>query len=205
MRKLLKIFGIICLIIILLLATFIVYLMIKSSRWRKEFESSINSEYVVDQTSEIEERLNERIEEYILSGDKTDFIIFTPQEVSQIIFNSLTDITADGWIEITSVYVKPAERIWNICALMNLQGNRKLKAWVCTDVTKDDMQTAQLYITNLAIQGVDIGTVFPSILTKVNQGIAEALVVANENGFVGRVLENMEIEREQLIVKGSLY
>ena len=179
--------------------------MIKSSRWRKEFESSINSEYVVDQTSEIEERLNERIEEYILSGDKTDFIIFTPQEVSQIIFNSLTDITADGWIEITSVYVKPAERIWNICALMNLQGNRKLKAWVCTDVTKDDMQTAQLYITNLAIQGVDIGTVFPSILTKVNQGIAEALVVANENGFVGRVLENMEIEREQLIVKGSLY
>jgi hypothetical protein len=57
----------------------------------------------------------------------------------------------------------------------------------------------------VSIQGISIDRVFPSILTKINQGIAEALVTANENGFVGRTFENIELQEDQLVVKGTLY
>jgi hypothetical protein len=67
------------------------------------------------------------------------------------------------------------------------------------------MQTAQLYTTNFKVQGISVGNIFPSMVSSINQGIAEALVTVNENRFVGRKFENIELEDDQLIVKGSLY
>jgi hypothetical protein len=55
------------------------------------------------------------------------------------------------------------------------------------------------------VEGIEVSKIYPEILTKVNKGIAEALVTANENGFVGRVFENIELQENQLVVKGSLY
>jgi hypothetical protein len=67
------------------------------------------------------------------------------------------------------------------------------------------MQTAQLYVTDFKMQGINIGRVFPSVISNINQGLAQALVTVNENRFVGRKFENIELQEDRMIVKGSLY
>jgi hypothetical protein len=67
------------------------------------------------------------------------------------------------------------------------------------------MQTAQLYAIDFKIQGINVERMFPSVISNINQGIAQALVTVNENRFVGRKFENIELQEDQMIVKGSLY
>jgi hypothetical protein len=201
MNKFLKILLIIILFFIVVLA----FLFIKSKTWASEFESNINPQYLVTESTELETSLNEKIENYITSKKTTDFISFTPQEVGQIVKSSVIDIVGESSLEIGNIYVEPNNDLWTICGLVRFEKFFNINNWVCTDVTKDNMQTAQLYIQNFKVQGINIGQIYPKLLDTINQGIAEALVTANENGFVGRVFENIELEDNELIVKGSLY
>ena len=39
----------------------------------------------------------------------------------------------------------------------------------------------------------------------INKGIGEAIVTLNENGFVGRYIENIELLEDAMVLKGSRY
>jgi hypothetical protein len=205
MSKVLKILGIVFLSIILLFLFTLLFIFIKSKAWERNFEADINPEYIANQPEEFEESLNEKVEEYVLSQEDTDFISFTPKEVAQIVYGSISEMVEDSSVEITNIYVEPSVGIWKVCARLKLKDIERLKIWICADITKDNIQTAQLYITDLTVQGFSARKIYPQILTDINQGIAEALVTANENGFVGRIFENMELLENNLIIKGSLY
>jgi hypothetical protein len=152
----------------------------------------------------LDKSVEEKIQEYILSDEEIYSVTFNSKEVGKLVYDSLQNMTGEGVI-VKKVYIAPSKRIWNICALTQYEELSWAEAWVCADVTKDDMETAQLYITTLKVEGIEVSKIYPEILTKVNKGIAEALVTANENGFVGRVFENIELQENQLVVKGSLY
>ncbi|MDD3474509.1 MAG: hypothetical protein PHP08_01230 [Candidatus Dojkabacteria bacterium] len=205
MRKFLKIFGITLLILLFLVFIFILILIIKGKSWRTSFESSIKEEYIVSSISEEKNVLNEKIEEYIMSSESVDFIEFTPLEISQYLYNTLFEMTVGTSLNILELYITPGNDVWNVCTLLNISNFEKFDFWLCMDVTKDNMQTAQLYVEDITLDGFDIGKIYPKILTQINQGIAEALTTANENGFVGRMLENIELQQDQLIIKGSQY
>jgi len=205
MRKFFKIFGIIVLTIFLITLVLSALLIVQGKSWEKAFEQNIEEEYLVDSFSESNNLLNEKIESYIMSDEYIDFIEFVPSEISQFLFNILSEITTETGIDLLAVYSDPGENLWKECVLLGFNDSENMKLWVCLDVTKDDMQTAQLYVNNIVISGFDIDRVYPAILTEVNQGIAEALVTANENAFVGRMLDNIELENDRLIIKGSQY
>lgn len=205
MRKFLKIVGIILLVLLAIILISSIIIFIKAKSWENSFESNIESAYLVTSFQESNDLLNEKTEKYILSDKPVDFIEFSPAEISQFLYNALSEMTTDTGITIVGVYSDPGENIWQECASLRSNNRKNLELWICMDVTKDNMQTAQLYVNNITLEGLDIDKIYPDILTKINQGIAEALVTANENAFVGRTLENMELKEDRLIIKGSQY
>ena len=205
MQKILKTIGIVLLSILAIFILLLVAVFIKTRIWRNSFEESIRSEYVVNSIVESKNIINEKLEIYILSEEEVDFVEFSPKEISQYLFNILTEMTDGTSINILEIYTRPEDNIWNICGLVNISRLAEISSWVCIDVTKDSTQTAQLYVKNITIDGINIGKIYPPILTKINQGIAEALVTANENGFVGRILENIELQKTKVVIKGSIY
>jgi len=204
MKKFLKVLTIIILSILIILFAIVIILFIKSKTWERNFQSEMNPHYLVND-SILPEEFDRRVEEYILSKESTDFLTLSPEEVGHTVFGSLAQMVEESVLETTNVYIEPSKGVWKICARARLRDVRNVYAWVCADVTKDDMQTAQIYLKNLEIQGIDIGKIYPGSLIMINQGIAEAVVIANENGFVGRVFENMELLEDELIIKGFLY
>jgi hypothetical protein len=205
MKKALKIIGITFLSLFALFLLIVLFLVIKSKVWANEFNSSINQEYVASSVAEDGNIYDEKVEEYILSQEDIDSIFFSPNEVSQILYNSLSDMLGENGVNVEEVYVIPSNKIWEVCALLNLESLRDSNIWLCANVTKDDMQTAQLYVTDIFLQGINVSNIYPPLLTNVNKGLAEALFTANENGFVGRVFENIEFQSDQLVIKGGLY
>jgi hypothetical protein len=164
----------------------------------------MNPQYLVTD-SKLPEESEKRIDEYILSTESTDSLSLTPAEVGHTVFASLAQMVQESLVGITHLYIEPSKSVWNVCARAQLREAKNFNIWICTDIRKDNIETAQIYIDEIKVQGINIGTMFPSTITKINQGIAEALVTANENGFVGRVFENIELLEEELIIKGSLY
>ncbi len=205
MNKVLKILGMVLLMLFTLFLLFLLFIFIRSKLWVRNFQADINPEYIANEPEEFEEALNEKVEEYVLSQEDTDFISFTPKEVAQIVYGSISEMVEGSNMEITNVYAEPSVGLWKICGRSKLRDIEEFNIWVCADVTKDNIQTAQLYVTDLTIQGFSMKKIYPKVLTEINQGIAEALVTANENGFVGRVFENMELLENTFIIKGSLY
>jgi hypothetical protein len=205
MKKLLKYIGIFFLVILTLVIIICAYFIIKSNVWANTFQKNIQEEYLVSEVSEYKNLFNDKIQNYVLNDNDVDFVSFTPTEVAHIVYDSLTDIVGDSSIAISNVYVVPAKGTWEICGLIFVEDYKTISGWICADITKDNMQTAQLYVENLLVQGINISNIYPPILVNINQGLAEALVTANENGFVGRVFENIELEEDKAIIKGSLY
>lgn len=208
MKKAFKILIISFFVVLIVITCTVFCLIIKSNNWKKEFESQVNPNYMVENSNKNSEEikeLNKKIEEYVTNEEDIDFVSFTPKEVAQVIYTSLSEMTEESGFEISNVYTNPSKNTWEVCVLIRVKDLFKINIWVCTDVSKDNMQTAQLYTTNFKVQGISVGNIFPSMVSSINQGIAEALVTVNENRFVGRKFENIELEDDQLIVKGSLY
>jgi hypothetical protein len=208
MKKVFKILSILFLILLILLLLTIFFLIIKSNSWKKDFQSNINSQYTANSTTEDSEKieqLNEKIEKYVMNEEDIAFVSFTPAEIAQVVYNSLSEMSEGSGFDISNVYIQPSDNMWELCALMKSDGILSINTWICTDISKDNMQTAQLYATDFMIQGINVGGIFPSIINSINQGLAQALVTVNENRFVGRKFENIELQKDQMIVKGSLY
>lgn len=205
MSKILKVLGAIFLFFLVIFTSLSLFLLIKSKTWESRFHSTIKPEYMVTESMQLEEALNEKIAGYILNQEYTNYISFSPVEIGQAVRGSLSEVSKGSGLNITNIYIEPTEGLWKVCGLARLDKFQKLDAWVCVDVTKDNIQTAQLFVSNLSIQGINVGKIYPSLLTKINSGIAEALVIVNENGFAGRVFENIELLGDELVIKGSLY
>ena len=169
------------------------------------FVDGLNPEYLVSEGVVFDDAINTKIEGYVLSGSDTEFVTFSPMEVSQLLFGSVSDMVGESGLNITNVYVEPSVGEWSVCGRFELVDVKGIHTWVCVDVSKDSMQTAQLYLEDIQLQGFSVSKIYPKLLTLANQGIAGALVTANENGFVGRVFENVELLEDGLVIKGSVY
>ena len=204
MKKILRIIGITVLILLVILLSFLLYLFIRMNLWEREFQANINPDYLITEISNNED-LVKKITLYTVSPEETNFVTFTPKEIGQLIFNSLDEATGDNQLNITDIYIMPSKGKWKVCVRVKLENFEVFNPWICIDVTKDEMETAQLYVSKFTFQGIDVGKIYKPILVNINKGLAEALVTVNENGFVGRTLENIELSEKELILKGTKY
>lgn len=200
MKKFLKISISIFLFFILFIG-FISFILIKNyNNWESGFEKNIYRgnlailPYKSDGTAEM------KIAKFTLSNENTESLILSPYEFANLIL-----LTSKGYLDkeitVERVYIEPEDSRWNLYIEFVYKG---YSVWFSVDLNKDDMQTAQLYITDIYLGGYSFGKYF-DLIYKINTGIANSILTVNENGFSGRYLENIELMEDKIVVKGSRY
>jgi len=194
MKKILSVLLVLFLIIIGILA----YPVITYLLWQKQFKSQIASMNCISNTSELLP-LDEKFKEFVMSEDNINFIELSTKEVLSLLQS--TDIISGG--DVKDICIQPSKGIWSIYANINLQGINI--PWIRIDVAKDTMETAQLYVPDLYVGNILIPeNMSQNIKTQLNKGISDALTLVNENSFLGRKIQNIELLNDKIVVKGAL-
>jgi len=177
------------------------FLLIRNYKnWESKFERNIYENNLAILPYESDGEIEMKIAKFTLSNENTESLVLSPYEFANLIL-----LTSKGYFDkeftVKRVYIEPENSRWNIYMEFVYRG---YSIWFSVDLNKDDMQTAQLYITDIYIGNYSLGKYF-NLVYQVNMGIANSLLTVNENGFSGRYLENIELMEDKIVVKGSRY
>lgn len=143
--------------------------------------------------------LDEKFKNFVLSEEDITFVELDPDETALLLGN--TNIINGGTIE--DICVMPHKNTWNILAKIDIQGVKL--PWLRLDISKDSIESAQLYVSNIYVGNQLIPEkLVSSIKAQINKGISDALILVSENNFLGRTITNIELLDEKIVVKGSL-
>lgn len=177
-----------------------VYVFFRYRNWEKAFESNMNVEYLIDDESIKEVELDERLVKFTLSLSDSESLILDIKEVGSVLFTTIDSYLGEG-LYLENLYIDPSDKKWDIYLKL---GYENISLWISFDLNKDDIQTAQLYTTSVRLGPFEISR-YTDLVDMINKGIGEAIVTLNENGFVGRYIENIELLEESIVLKGSRY
>lgn len=198
MKKRLRNITILLASLLIILLSLFVYIYIKYTKWEKSFENNIQSNFLVtDEEEGIE--LIESIKKYSISPNDTEFLKLEPKQVGEILYSILKQYFNEDFL-LKQIYIVPSKGVWKTCLDINIARINK-DIWGCMNINKDNIQTAQIYVTDIYIGPFSLGKYIPQI----NTGIANAILTVNENGFSSRYFENIELLGDSMIIKGSTY
>lgn len=192
-----KIFS--ALLIILVLAIGIIVVPVVSYiSWNSSFYKEIPQMYCkLNITEEIS--LDDKFKDFVLSDEETTFVRLDPEEVITLLGN--TNIINGG--EIENLCITTSKGLWKVYAKVNLQGIRL--PWFVLDISKDSIESAQLYVSNTYLGNQLLPTKMANGLKgEINRGISDALVLVSENNFLGRTITNIELLEDEIVVKGTI-
>jgi hypothetical protein len=194
MKNVLKALLIIFVVIIGILA----YPTISYLLWQKQFQAKMPEMSCSSNTSDIM-TLDDKFKKFVLSEEDVTFIELSPDEVLSLLMN--TNIISGG--EVEGICIEPNSGIWNIFAKVSLQGVNL--PWIRVDIAKDTMETAQLYVANIYVGNILVReNMAKGLKEQLNRGISDALILVNENSFLGRKIQNIELLNNKMVVKGTL-
>ena len=188
------------LLLIIFLLLFVGYISLRYMNWEKEFEKGINTAYVVNQNSAESTDIGRKIAEFALSADDVSSLELNISEIGSVVYLAVQSYLGED-ITVERMYIQPNDSKWIIYAKTRY---KRFSIWISADVNKDNVQSAQLYTTEIKVGPFDISNV-SDLTSKINKGIGEAVVTLNENGLVGRYVENIELREKSVILKGSRY
>ena len=168
--------------------------------WESKFERNIYENNLAILPYESGGEIEMKIAKFTLSDENTESLVLSPYEFANLIL-----ITSRGYfdkeITVERVYIESENFRWNVYMEFVY---KEYSVWFSVDLNKDDIQTAQLFITDVYLGNYPLGKYF-GLADQINMGIANSLLTVNENGFSGRYLENIELMEEKIVVKGSRY
>jgi len=200
MKKFFRASLLLCAALFFFLLLLLFFLLYSYTRWQGEFENSMLEQNTISPDSVKDVDIQEKITDFVLSMEYTESLELELEEIGAILFDVIDDYLGDG-IHLTSIYIIPKHGRWDLFLKLSY---KKIYLWISCDVNKDEMQTAQLYITDIYVGPFSMRG-YSKWVEKVNRGIADSIVTLNENGFVGRYLENIELLESNIVVKGSRY
>lgn len=172
----------------------------KYIQWEETFEANIVEENVATADENIFTILKDRFSSFTLSDLNTQVLTLSPKEVG-ILAMSVAKKNIQEPFSIKRIYTEPGKGNWNMYIEISY---KEYTVWFSVDLNKDNIQTAQLYVTNVKVGPYSLGSNF-KILEMINLGIANSLLTVNENGFSGRYFENIELLEDSMVIKGSRY
>ena len=195
MPRLFKIF-----VIFLLLLIFVpilltgIYLL-----WERDFSSNLSNKSCVSNNSIKDISLDDRIRNFVLSSNRSDYIKFTKGEILYLISSGFGK--EDSEIIVKDMCVDSSKGNWGVYLNMTVLGIENV--WFIFDVIKDNRETAELYIDNLYLGNFHLPSFVCSILKeKIKKGISDAIILVNENSFSERSITNIELLEEDIVIKG---
>lgn len=172
--------------------------------WNEKFDGQhLSNDYlVIDKSEDLQDEIDFKIEEFDASQEEVDFIELTTDEVLYVFGSQLSDSLPYG-VEVERLIVEPNTNDWEVYIQMAYKNNRF--PWMRVNIEKDDIETAELYISEMFVGPYDLDEwVGVDVRTSINKGLSDALILVNENDFSGRTFENIELEEDGVVVKGSL-
>jgi hypothetical protein len=172
--------------------------------WKDDFEKDyLSTDFVdLDGNSELEISLTEKLEEFQASDEEVYFVEIDDSEFIYLLSQQLS-ITLPDYIDMYRGVVIYNEGSWDIYIQTKFRDN--ILPWTIITLSKDDIETAQLYVSELKVGPYDLDEYWlESIRKDINEGFSEALLLVNENEFSGRRFDNIELEDGVMVVKGSL-
>ena len=187
-------------VIFLIVAIFIGYIFLRYQRWEKEFESNIKSEYLINGEDVKKIDFVKKISTFALSMSDTQFLELEVKEVGSIFFTVLDSYMGDS-TSLERMYIEPKDSQWIVYSKIRYED---ISVWISVDLNKDNIQSAQVYVKNISIGPFPVSE-YTNWIEMINKGIAESIVTLNENGLVGRYIENIELLEDSIVLKGSRY
>lgn len=200
MKKFLRILLLFFTIVFLTILSISLYIGVKYSNWQKEFEKGMQDQYTISSSSIEQVDIEEKVTQFILSPENTEFLELELVEVGSLLFNVLDYYIGED-VNLETMYIQPQRSKWVIYLQIKYMD---ISGWVGFDINKDNMQTAQLYTTDIFVGPFSVKR-YGNWVDMINKGIADSIVTLNENGFVGRYLENIELLEDRVVIKGSRY
>lgn len=176
------------------------YMYFKYRNWEKSFEQDINIDNLIDQDIAKSVDLGAKISTFALSAEDVEFLQLDISEIGSEIYNTLDSYLGDKLI-LEKIYILPSNSKWVIYSQVRYE---KFLIWFSFDVNKDSIQSAQIYVTQINIGPFRISK-YVNWVDAVNTGIADSIITLNENGLVGRYIENIELLNNSVVLKGSRY
>ena len=196
--KIVKIFLIGILAIIILLVS---YFTIRYFTWRNTFfNDSENTTCTNDEDYEQEDiNIFDRIENFVLSKDRTEFMTFTRKELLFVLRDSFKD---NDTLKIQDMCLSSQRGMWRV--YMHPKIEFLQLPWIGVDIMKDEMQTAEVYSRGMYVGDMKVPTsIAKKSIEQVNRGISDALILVTENGFLGKTIRNIDLLKDSIVIKGG--
>lgn len=176
------------------------YMYFKYRNWEKSFEQDLNIDNLIDQDIAKSTDLVAKISTFALSAEDVEFLQLDISEIGSEIYNTLDSYLGEK-LKLEKIYIEPSNSKWVIYSQVRYE---KFLIWFSFDVNKDSIQSAQIYVTQINIGPFRISK-YVNWVDAVNTGIADSIITLNENGLVGRYIENIELLNNSVVLKGSRY
>jgi hypothetical protein len=171
-------------------------------KWEESFENSIPSDELITKENNDTKELENRIQELNYTLEDTIALELTTKEVSSLLMKSFSE---NDFVNVEGIYIEPIEEgYWRIHMKVSLM--KKFSVWSSLDVRKDDRQTAEIYLSDIYIWRYSLKNFgIESKIESINSSITSALITVEENGFVGRSIDNIELLESRMVIKLTSY
>lgn len=195
-HSILKIFSILLIGVLI----FFGLIFLKYRNWETSFEKEIEIDNLIDLDIAKSIDLGAKISTFALSTEDVEFLQLDVSEIGSEIFNTLDSYLGEK-LNLEKIYIVPSNSKWVIYSQVKYE---RYLVWFSFDVNKDSIQSAQMYVTQINIGPFRISE-YVNWVDAVNTGIADSIITLNENGLVGRYIENIELLNNSVVLKGSRY
>jgi hypothetical protein len=203
-----KVFKTLLLLFLFAIVTLAVIAFVSSLRYSKWKETELSKQGITcmsditDKTSEAENlgvTIEDKIKKFTLSDTKTDFIVLTEEEMLYLFSENFTE---GGDIRVEDICLKPSEGVWQL--YLKTKYKKVSVPWLVLDIVKDNIETAEVYIRKVHIGGLEIPAFLETRLREdLNRGISDGIIMLNENNFLGRRIDNIELLEDRVVFKGT--
>ena len=202
-KKILRTFLISILITFFLILVTITYMIFSYRLWQEDFEKDIPSQELVMSTEGKEkENLEEKIDDILYSSEETAILELSTMEVSSLLLDSFQ---GNESLDIEVVYIDPIEKgRWDVYFKTNLL--EKISIWVRIKARKENRETAEIFVEDVLIGKYSLKSLgLSNSVEKMNGALSSALITVEENGFVGRTIENIELLDSGMVIRLERY
>jgi len=178
------------------------YFVVRYSLWHRDFFVSENITCTSDEKFVVEEKeinIGDRIKNFVLSDLFSEFVTFSRKEMLYLLKDSISGVSS---LEIQDVCLVSDKGVWKVYAHSKVTFLQL--PWIGVDIVKDNRKTAELYSRNIYVGDMKVPEILArKTLEKINKGISDALILVTENGFLGKTIENIDLLKDSIVIKGG--
>ncbi len=169
------------------------------SKWEEEELSKQDITCMSDITVE-SSIVEDKIKKFTLSDTRTDFIVLTESEMLYLLGENFTEEGGD--ISVEDICLKPSQGLWQLYLKSEYKGISI--PWLVLDIAKDNIETAEVYVRKVYIGNLNLPEFLEARLKgDLNKGISDGIIMLNENNFLGRRIDNIELLEDRVVFKGT--